>query len=289
MEAFGQQFAGPGILEPVEQVAQDPEARGHQPARVARVHPFRQHLDLQHAAHHPAQIGRQPQLVVVACAAVEAHHQVDASQAALQCVDVGGQVVRAAFLAAFDQAQAPWSRDALRVERPDRGQRGVDRVAVVGASAAVQQAVLVLRRPGPEVVAPAGELGLLVEVAVHQHRPGIARASAGARRRRVEEDHRRATRQPHHLELQPGHGLPLDPLRRVADHALDVPVRLPFGVEHRALRGNGDVIDERRDDGFIPGAIAESGDRGRLVRGAAFGPVQGGFGSVHLGTPVRLR
>ena len=86
----------------------------------------------------------------------------------------------------------------LRLERLHGGDAGVDRVAVVGAAAAVELAVLVLGRPGPEVAAPAGELGLLVQVAVHQH--GLRRGRLG--RRDLEEQHRRAARQPHDLERQ---------------------------------------------------------------------------------------
>ena len=46
------------------------------------------------------------------------------------------------------------------------GERGV---AVVGAAAAVELVALDDGRPRPEALAPAGHLGLLVEVAVQQH------------------------------------------------------------------------------------------------------------------------
>ena len=76
-----------------------------------------------------------------------------------------------------------------RVERRDGRERGEDRVAVVGAAAAVEPAVLEHRRPRPEARAPAGHLGLLVEVAVEQHgvaasRPpvaGMSKKSTGVR------------------------------------------------------------------------------------------------------------
>jgi hypothetical protein len=122
----------------------------------------------------------------------------DVAQPLAQGVDVGRQVGRAALLAGLDQADAARVRQALRLQRLERADRRVDRITVVGAAAAVEQAVLVLGRPGPEAVAPAAELGLLVEVAVQQHGVGLRRAGG----RQFEEDHRRAAFEADHLELQ---------------------------------------------------------------------------------------
>jgi hypothetical protein len=104
-----------------------------------------QDLDLERAGDVAAQAGREPELVVVAGAAVEADDERDVAEPLAERLDVERQVGRAAFLAGLDQADAARPRDALQVERLDRGDRGVDRIAVVGAAAAVEQAVLVTR------------------------------------------------------------------------------------------------------------------------------------------------
>ncbi len=79
----------------------------------------------------------------------------------------------------------------------DREQGGERGVAVVGAAPAVEPIALDHRRPRPETVAPAGELGLLVEVAVEQH------GAVGERRvggRDLAHDHRAAAGDPLHVD-----------------------------------------------------------------------------------------
>src|SRR5207248_563676 len=104
--------------------------------------------------------------------------------------------VAAAFLAGLDEADAARPRDALGVERRDGAERGEDRIAVVGTAAAVEASLLDHRRPWPEAIAPAGHLGLLVEMAVERH--GRIGLRGGGH---VEEDQRRAALEGHHLEL----------------------------------------------------------------------------------------
>src|ERR1019366_2498034 len=172
MQALGQQTAGLRILDPVEHLAQDAKARRHEPARIARVNAFAQDLDLERAADDAAQARRQPELVVVAGAAVEADDEADLAEPSLQGIDVERQVGRAAFLAGLDDADAARPGDTLPVERLDRGDRGIDRIAVVGTAAAVETAIFVARRPGAEAALPAIELGLLVEGAGEAERRG---------------------------------------------------------------------------------------------------------------------
>ena len=253
MEGVGQQAAGLGILQPVQHLAQDAERGRHHTRRVAGVDAFGQHLDLEHAGDHAAQRGRHPEAVVVAGAGVQADHQRDIAQARPEQVDVGRQVVGAGLLAGLDQADAARARDALLVQRQQRGDGGVDRVAVVGAAAAVELAVLVLRRPRTEVGAPAVELGLLVQVAVKDHGVGALRLG----RRQLEEDDRRAAFLADDLQLQAGDLLAFHPLGGVADDALDVAVGLPVGIEHRALGGDGDVVGQRGDDLLVPDLLGE--------------------------------
>src|SRR3546814_3427039 len=97
-----------------------------------------------------------------------------------------------------------WSSDVCSsdlLQRLDRGQRSVDRVAIVGAAAAVQPVAAQHRLPRAEVVVPAGHFRLLVEVSVEQH---AVVAGCGARGRNVDEDQRRAAfrSEEHTSELQ---------------------------------------------------------------------------------------
>ena len=113
-------------------------------------------------------------------------------------IDVGRQVVAAALLARLDQhRRSARAATPCALQRLDRGERGEDRVAVVGAAAAVEPVVLDHRRPRPEALAPAGHLRLLVEVAVEQH--GRRRSPVAGH---VDEDHRRAALEAHDLERQ---------------------------------------------------------------------------------------
>ena len=196
---------------------------------------FGQDLHLQHAAGHAAQAGGEPELVVVAGAAVQADHQAHVAQPGAQHVHVGQQVGRAALFAGFDQADDARVRHALRLERLDGRDAGVDRVAVVGATAAIQLAVINLGRPGAEVAAPAGELGLFVEVAVHQHRlarGGNRCAVFPGARRHLEEQHRRARYavaivQPNDFQRQALDLLRAHPVGCVLQHPLQQAVRGP--------------------------------------------------------------
>ena len=169
MKTGGQQAATGAVFEPVQQVAQHPKTRRHQAAGVARMHTFSEHLNLERAAGHAAQAAGQPKLVVIAGTRVQANHQAHITQALAQQVNVGHQVIRAAFFTGFNQPHDARVRRVLGFECLNGGDGGVNGVAVVGTTAAIQLAVFVFRRPRPQVTAPAGEFRLLVQVAVHQH------------------------------------------------------------------------------------------------------------------------
>ncbi len=248
MEAFGQQPAGLAVLEAVEHLPHDAKARRHQARGVARMDAFGQDLDLQRAARHAAQRRREPQLVVVAGARIETDDQRHLAQARAQRIDIRQQVVGARFLAGLDQADDARMGDALGLQRLQRRHAGIHRVAVVGAAAAVELAVLVLGRPRAQVVAPAGELRLLVEVAVHQH--GLLHV--GAAGGHFEEQHRRAAFEANDLELQALDLLGFDPGGGVAQHGFEVAVARPVLVEARRLGGDGDVVGELLDDVAVP-------------------------------------
>ena len=214
---------------------------------------FVEHLHFEVAGDQSTQRRGEPQLIVVARARIEAHDETHLAEPLAQRIDVRQQIVAARLLAGFDQTDATRTLDALRVQRGKCGDARVDRVAVVGAAAAVELVVLELGRPRPEVVAPAVELGLLVEVAV-QH-DGFVAARTG--RRRLEEDHRRAARQANDFEFQAAHRLLFGPLRGVGDHALQIAVLDPLGIERRTLGRHGDVVRQRGHDLVVPLAVHE--------------------------------
>ena len=209
---------------------------------------LRQDFHLEGAARHAAQRGREPQLVVVAGARIQADHQADLAEPVFQCRHVGQQIVGAAFFAGFDQADDAGMGDALRLQGLHRRDAGVDRVAVVGTTAPVQQAILVLGRPGAEIVAPAGELRLFVEVAVHQH--GVGHGRAG--RRHFEEQHRRAPFESNDFQRQAFDLLRFGPGSGIAQHGFEMAMGCPVGIEAGRLRGNGDVLGELPDDVVVP-------------------------------------
>ena len=100
-------------------------------------------------------------------------------------------------------------------------------------------------------VMPAVELGLLVQVAVHQHR--LPRAfTGGAGRGHFKEHDRRATGQLDDLEREAFHLLRLDPLGGAAQHRFDVAMRGPVGVKSGGLGGNLDVVFQLGHDGAVP-------------------------------------
>jgi hypothetical protein len=96
---------------------------------------------------------------------------------------------------------------------------------------------------------------LFVEVTVEHH--GVAAARAGGRH--LEIDQRRAPFQADQFELQACHLAALDPGRGVTHHAVEVAMRRPVGIEHRALRWNADVVVERRHDLLVPASVGVGG------------------------------
>jgi len=218
------------------------------------VHALGQDLDLQGAAGHSAQAGGEPELIVIAGARVEADHQGHLAQAGAQGVDVGQQIVRAAFLAGLDQADDAGVGRFLGLQGLHGGNAGVHRIAVVGATAAIQLAVFVLGGPGAQVVAPAAELGLLVQVPIHQH--GLAAVGLG--RGYLEEQHRGAAFQADDLQREAFDLLRLDPLRGIAQHGVEQALLGPVGGKGRRLGGNGDVVGDLAHQIAVP-ALADLG------------------------------
>ena len=236
------------VFEAVEQHAENAEALRHDAAGVAGMHALGQHIDGEVANDRAAQRRRHPQLLIVAASAVETDHETRRADARLQQVDVGGEIGRAALLAAFDDHDDPRVRDVLLLQRADRADRGEDRVAVVGAAAAVEAAVAQHRRPRPQPLLPPDHGRLLVEVPVHEHgRGGVAID--------LDEEYRRAVVDLVHLDGEAGDVLLLDPALGQGDGLMHVSVRSPLGIEEGRLVGDGDVTLKSRDDRRAPDVV----------------------------------
>src|SRR5439155_12092442 len=138
-------------------------------------------------------------------------------------------------------------RPLVRVQLLERRDGAEHRVAVVGAAAAVELALLDHRRPRAEPLAPAGHLGLLVEVAVDQHR-----VLAGTGTGNTDEQAGRAPFEPHDLELHARDRVLLAPARGESRGFVYIAMRLPVAVEVRRLGRDADVFDEGRDDRVLP-------------------------------------
>src|SRR3954453_11365176 len=100
------QPAAAAIVEPVEQRARNAEARGHDAARVTRMHSFGEHLDAQHTVYQAAQRSGAPELVVIAAAGIEPDAEGRRADARGERFKIRRQVVAAAFLAALDEDDA---------------------------------------------------------------------------------------------------------------------------------------------------------------------------------------
>src|SRR5699024_11588810 len=121
-----------------------------------------------------------------------------------------GQVIAAAFLAQLDDDAAAGVRNVLLAQGANGRQRGEHGVAVIGAAAPVELAVLYDRLPGSEAFAPAVELRLLVQMTIEQN----TRFFSSLRRSswNFDEQQRRATLNAMNLHLHAFDGVLLAPL-----------------------------------------------------------------------------
>jgi len=181
-----QDLPGSGVLEPVEELSQDPEGGRHHAAGDPRVHAVLEHVDGDRDVHRAAQRRRHPQPVVGERTRVEADEQVHLAQLPLELVEVRLEVAARRLLGRLDQDHAPGVLGALALERPDPEQRNEDRVPVVRHAARVEAVAAAHGLERPEAVGPVTERRLLVEVPVEDDG---ARVRPG--RRDVDDEHRR--------------------------------------------------------------------------------------------------
>ena len=129
---------------------------------------FGQNFNLQGATGHATQTGGEPQLIVIAGTTVQTNDQAHIAQTGSQRIDVGQQIVRARLFTSFNQTHNAGVRCVLIFQSLNSRNAGIGSVAIVGATAAIQLAFFVFGCPGAQVVTPTTELGLLVQVAIHQ-------------------------------------------------------------------------------------------------------------------------
>ena len=246
-----EQRAGDGVLDAVEELADDPEARRHDAARRPGVDALLEDVDREDAVDEAAQRRGDPEPLGVERAGVEADHELRRSEAAGEELEVRGEIGAARLLARLDQDEQAGVRDARRPRGLDRQERCECGVAVVGAAAAVEPIALEDRDPRAEPVAPSGHLGLLVEVAVEQDR---AFREGRVGRRDLAHDQRRqavdALDVDRHALDRPRREPAVDEL----DGPLHVAVGLPVGVVGRRHVRDRDVVLQRRQDLVGPAA-----------------------------------
>ena len=107
----------------VRGASRDAEARRHDARAVAGVDAFVSPSTTRSPTEVAAQRRGAPELIVVAALGIEAYDETRRADPASQLVDVGGQVVAAAFFAGLDQHDAARVRDLLLLQQADRGQR----------------------------------------------------------------------------------------------------------------------------------------------------------------------
>jgi hypothetical protein len=243
---------------------------------------FGEDFHLERAAGHAAQAGGQPQLVVIACAAVQANDQIHIAQAGAQRIHIRQQIARAAFFGGFNNADDARVQHVLAFERLHGRHAGVHGIAVIGTAAAIQLAVLVLGRPGAQVAAPAFKFGLFVQVTVHQHGVGIGGIRAGLGAFHFKKQHGGTPGHAHNLQFQAGHLLRLHPAGGVAQHGVQQALLLPVGRKHGGFGGNGNVVLELANDVVVP-LLAD------LFQGLSGVQSAGGHACVHGEPPKAVR
>src|SRR5579862_4767425 len=79
------------------------------------------------------------------------------------------QIKATRLLAGLNQHDAACTGYVLLLQPADCGQRGKQRIAVIGAPTTIELLALQNRRPWTQMARPAAHLRLLVEMAVQQH------------------------------------------------------------------------------------------------------------------------
>jgi hypothetical protein len=165
-----QEGTGLGVLDPLEEVAEQAERRRDDTAGRPGVNALLQHVDPDDDADEATQGRGGPELVVGGAAGVEGHDERGRADAAGEGIDVRRQVGAAGLLAALDEHHAPGVAPVVALHGLDGREGGVRGVAVVGATATVEAVAATHGGEGTQTVEPTVHRRLLVEVPVEQDR-----------------------------------------------------------------------------------------------------------------------
>ena len=136
----------------------------------------------------------------------------------------------------------------LLVQRANGEEGSENGIAIVRTATAIEPTVANDRRPGIETFHPSGELGLLVQMPVHQY--GVIDAPG-----HFDEEQRTAVGQAHDLDLHSGQRVLLAPALHQIGGPIHVAMLRPLRIEVHRLVRDADVIAQGRDDRFVPYAI----------------------------------
>ena len=174
-------------------------------------------------------------------------------------------------------------RRVLSFERLNRSNAGVDGIAVICTAAPIQThgavfAGFQLGRPRPEIIAPAVELGLLVQMAIHQHRLRTVVLMSG----HLEKQHGRARFalrivQADQLQREPGHFLRLHPISGLPQYGLNMTVGKPVAVKTGRFARNGDVVADALSNIGVPCGGGMGQDISRIQYGGRDAGIHGAF------------
>ena len=160
------------------------------------------------------------------------------------------EVVRAGFLTGLNQADRSGVRNAGILQGADRGERRVNRIAVVRAAAAVELPVADDRRKGAEPFAPAGRGRLLIQVTVEENRILFAAGIKSGAGNREDESRRTAGFLLHIVSAARQH--PGAPGSRLAADFIEDAVLLPLRIKIRGEGFTGNKGFERRQCFCVP-------------------------------------
>ncbi len=253
------QLPGDRMLDPREELLDDAKRSRSDTRAHARMHALIEHAHMQRAHEIASQGGRAPQLLVVTALGVQANDERRIAERVAQGVKVRRKVHAATLFRRLNDQYAARERDALCAQRRN-GREGAEyRIAVIGASAAIELAIAHHRLPGTQSRQPAGEFGLLVQMSVEQCAPGELAAN-------VNEQQGRLSGQAPDLHLHALDRLRATPIGHQLHGGFHVAVRLPIGIEQGRLVRDANVRGEPLEDRVVPDRAHEPGQRLQIHR-----------------------
>ena len=193
------------------------------------MHTFLDGLNDQVAADEATQASRAPHALPIATAGIQANHEARRADARSERFDVERQVRATRLLAGLNQHDAACMRHLVRLQSFDSGQRSERCIAIICTSAPIQAFAAHHGSPRPQALFPTAELGLLVQVAIQQHRV----CAGGSCSRDLHPDDGRATFQAHDLHRQSADRTRAAPVRDQLRCTVHVSMLTPLSIKGR--------------------------------------------------------